>query len=72
MIKEQVEFVFGCFILRDVFDQDIWYYYYEMKCGMEKCGEDFEKNMVIIFVDGKVSMVIGDFELFEDFNMLLD
>ena len=72
MTKEQVEFVLGRPILRDAFDQDTWYYYYEMTRGMEKRGEDFEKNMVITFVDGKVSTVTGDFELSEDFNTPLD
>merc|ERR1711976_313150 len=54
MTKEQVEFVLGRPILRDAFDQDTWYYYYEMKRGMEKRGEDFEKNMVITFNDDRV------------------
>ena len=39
---------------------------------MKKRGEDFQKQMVINFVDNKVTTVEGDFELSEDFNTPLD
>jgi len=72
MTKEQVEFVLGRPILKDAFDKDTWYYYYEMKRGMEKRGEDFEKSLVITFNDDRVETVDSDFELSEDFNTPLE
>ena len=39
---------------------------------MKKRGEDFQKQMVITFEDGKVTSVEGDFELSEEFNTPLD
>lgn len=72
MTKEQVIYVLGRPILKDAFDKDTWYYVYKMKRGMAKRGEDFEKHMVITFVDDRISTVEGDFELSEDFNTPLD
>jgi outer membrane protein assembly factor BamE len=43
-----------------------------MKRGMEKRGKDFQQQLVINFVDNKVTTVEGDFELSEDFNTPLD
>ncbi|MDC8831728.1 outer membrane protein assembly factor BamE [Alteromonas gilva] len=72
MTKEQVEFVLGRPILKDAFDHDTWYYYYEMKRGMSKRGEDFEKSLTVYFVNDKVDNVETDFELSEDFNTPLE
>lgn len=72
MTKEQVIYVLGNPVVQDSFDDDTWYYVYDMKRGMKKRGEDFQKQMVINFVDGKVTTVEGDFELSEDFNTPLD
>lgn len=72
MSKEQVEFVLGKPVVEDSFDHDTWYYLYQMKRGMKKRGEDFRKELVIKFVDGKVSEVVGDFELSEEFSTPLD
>ncbi|WJG08044.1 outer membrane protein assembly factor BamE [Aliiglaciecola sp. LCG003] len=72
MTKEQVVYVLGRPVVQDSFDHNTWYYVYEMKRGMRKRGEDFRKELVIKFVDGKVASVTGDFELSEDFNTPLD
>ena len=72
MTKEQVIYVLGHPVVEDSFDFDTWYYVYDMKRGMEKRGKDFQKRMVINFVDNKVTTVEGDFELSEDFNTPLD
>ncbi|OES34162.1 smpA / OmlA family protein [Alteromonas macleodii] len=72
MTKEQVIYVLGNPVVQDSFDDDTWYYVYDMKRGMKKRGEDFQKQMVINFVDNKVTTVEGDFELSEDFNTPLD
>lgn len=72
MSKEQVIYVLGKPVVEDSFDHDTWYYLYQMKRGMKKRGEDFRKEMKILFVDDKVTEVIGDFELSEDFSTPLD
>ncbi|WP_340680969.1 outer membrane protein assembly factor BamE [Paraglaciecola sp.] len=72
MSKEQVIYVLGKPVVEDSFDHDTWYYLYQMKRGMKKRGEDFRKEMKILFVDGKVTEVVGDFELAEDFTTPLD
>lgn len=72
MTKEQVVYVLGKPVLEDSFDHDTWYYLYQMKRGMKQRGEDFRKELTIIFVDGKITEVTGDFELDEDFNIPLD
>ena len=43
-----------------------------MKRGMEKRGEDFQKQLVLSFNDNKLATAEGDFELSEDFNTPLD
>lgn len=72
MTKEQVIYVLGHPVVEDSFDHDTWYYVYEMKRGMRKRGEDFRKEMILEFKDGKLAEVVGDFELSEDFNVPLD
>ena len=72
MTKEQVIYVLGRPVVEDAFNQDTWYYVYEMKRGMRKRGEDFRKELIIHFSDGKISSVEGDFELSEEFNTPLD
>jgi outer membrane protein assembly factor BamE len=72
MTKEQVIFVLGNPVVEDSFDNNTWYYVYEMKRGMKKRGEDFKKDLIIRFEDGKVAEVTGDFELPEEFNTPLD
>ncbi|MCC2616064.1 outer membrane protein assembly factor BamE [Aestuariibacter halophilus] len=72
MNKEQVTYVLGNPVIQDSFDQDTWYYVYEIKRGMSKRGKDFRKELVISFEDGVLTQVTGDFELSEDFNTPLD
>jgi outer membrane protein assembly factor BamE len=72
MTKEQVVYVLGKPVLEDSFDHDTWYYLYQMKRGMKQRGDDFRKELTIKFVDDKISEVLGDFELDEEFNTPLD
>lgn len=72
MTKEQVIYVLGHPVVEDSFNRDTWYYVYEMKRGMSKRGDDFKKDLIINFTDGKLSKVTGDFDLSEDFNTPLD
>ncbi|GAB54723.1 outer membrane lipoprotein omlA [Glaciecola punicea ACAM 611] len=72
MTKEQVEFVLGNAIVEDSFSSDTWYYIYNMKRGMSKRGEDVRKELILKFVDGKLSSMTGDFEESEEFSTPLD
>ena len=67
MTKEQVVFVLGRPMVQDSFDNDTWYYFYDMKRGMKKRGEDFRREFVVYFEDDKVAKVEGDFDLPESF-----
>jgi outer membrane protein assembly factor BamE len=59
-------------VLEDAFDENTWYYLYQMKRGMKIRGEDFRKELIVSFVEGKITQVTGDFELSEDFAIPLD
>ena len=72
MTKEQVIYVLGRPVVEDSFDKNTWYYVYEMKRGMSVRGEDFKKDLIIDFIDGKLVKVEGDFELSEEFDIPLD
>ncbi|MDT0593966.1 outer membrane protein assembly factor BamE [Glaciecola petra] len=72
MTKEQVIFVLGNPVVQDSFDNDTWYYVYDMKRGMRKRGEDIRKELVITFKDNKIASLDGDFETPEDFNTPLE
>jgi len=68
MTKEQVEFVLGKPVINDLFNQDTWYYVYEIKRGMKGFGEDLRKELVLRFEDNKLISVNGDFDVSEDFD----
>ncbi|WP_026374590.1 outer membrane protein assembly factor BamE [Aestuariibacter salexigens] len=72
MSKEQVVYVLGHPVIEDSFNQDTWYYIYDMKRGMRVRGEDVRKELFIKFDRDKLAAVEGDFELHEDFNIPLD
>ena len=72
MTKEQVIYVLGRPVVEDSFDKNTWYYVYEMKRGMTTRGDDFKKDLIISFEDGKLVKVKGDFELGEEFDTPLD
>nr|WP_136249745.1 outer membrane protein assembly factor BamE [Ningiella ruwaisensis] len=71
MTKEQVRFVLGNPVVEDSFDDDNWYYYYEMKRGMRKRGEDVKKQLVLTFEDDKLVNMKGDFDKPEEFEVPL-
>ncbi|NMH58856.1 outer membrane protein assembly factor BamE [Alteromonas ponticola] len=72
MTKEQVIYVLGRPVVKDSFNHDTWYYVYDMKRGMSKRGEDFQKRLIIQFDDDRIASVEGDFELSEEFDTPLD
>ncbi len=69
MTKEQVQFVLGNPVAENSFDDDIWHYFYALKGGR---GENFEKQLVLNFSNGKLVKMTGDFEMPRDFNIPLD
>ncbi|WP_395342492.1 outer membrane protein assembly factor BamE [Ningiella sp. W23] len=68
MTKEQVRFVLGNPVVEDSFNDDTWYYYYEMKRGMSKRGEDVKKQLILSFDDNKLADIDGDFTKPEEFD----
>lgn len=71
MTKEQVIFVLGNPVVEDSFNDDTWYYYYEMKRGMSKRGEDVKRRLILTFEDNKLLDFEGDFTKSEEFNQPL-
>lgn len=72
MSKEQVRFVLGNPVVQDIFDDNTWYYLYDMKRGMSKRGEDVRKELILRFDNGKLVTLEGDFERPEEFDIPLD
>lgn len=72
MSKEQVKFVLGNPVVADSFDNNTWYYIYDMKRGMSKRGEDIRRELVIHFENGQLKSISGTFEEPEEFNTPLD
>lgn len=72
MSKDQVIYVLGNPVVEDSFNDDTWYYVYDMKRGMRKRGEDFQKQLILTFNNDELVTAEGDFELSEDFDTPLD
>ena len=72
MSKEQVIFVMGRPVIRDTFDNDVFYYVYKLKRGMKSSGEDFRKDLYLHFEGDKLVKMTGDFDEPENFNTPLD
>ncbi|MGZ9898986.1 outer membrane protein assembly factor BamE [Shewanella gaetbuli] len=70
MTKEQAEYILGRPVLRDSFADDTWYYVYHFKSGRD--ASIIHKELIIHFVDDKISRVEGDYELSENFNIPLE
>ncbi|MCL1141774.1 outer membrane protein assembly factor BamE [Shewanella gaetbuli] len=70
MTKEQAEYILGRPVLRDSFADDTWYYVYHFKSGRD--ASIIHKELIIHFVDEKISRVEGDYELSENFNTPLE
>jgi outer membrane protein assembly factor BamE len=72
MTKEQVTFVLGRPVVKDAFNDDTWYYYYEIKRGLSKNGDDLKNQFFIYFEDGKIASVDGDYTVPETFYTPLE
>lgn len=71
MTKEQVMYVMGKPMVRDTFDNDVFYYFYNMKAG-SITEEDFRKEFYVYFENDRVSKVGGDYEVPETFYTPLE
>ena len=69
MSKEQVLYVLGNPVAENSFEDNIWHYYYSLKGGR---GENFQKQLVLTFKEGRLNTMQGDFEVPKDFNIPLD
>ncbi|MEI6893491.1 MAG: outer membrane protein assembly factor BamE [Colwellia sp.] len=67
MTKEQVKFILGSPVVVDSFDNDVWSYVYQFKSGRNK-RFDQKRELIITFVDDKVTSATGDYKLSENFN----
>lgn len=72
MTKEQVVYVLGNPVVQDSFDENTWYYIYDMKRGMKKRGKDIRRELVLVFENNRLSSLDGTFEEPEEFNIPLD
>ena len=72
MTKEQVEFVLGKPVVRDTFDNKVYYYVYDMKRGMKTEQGDYRRDLFLHFEDDKLAKMTGNFEQPEDFNTPLE
>jgi outer membrane protein assembly factor BamE len=66
MTKEQTEYILGRPVLRDSFSDDTWYYVYHFKSGRD--ASITHKELIIHFNGDKISSVVGDYDLSNDFN----
>ena len=71
MTKEQVQYVLGNPVAENSFENDTWHYFYLLKSGK---GEDqnYRKNLVLTFANGRLAKMAGDFEVPKNFNTPLD
>jgi outer membrane protein assembly factor BamE len=57
MTKDQVRFVLGTPLVKDIFHADRWDYVYRYQTGT---GELEERKLAVFFADGKLARVSGD------------
>lgn len=72
MNKEQVTFVLGRPVVQNTFNDDTWYYYYEITRGQSKNGEDLRNEFLVHFEEDKLVRVEGDYEVSDEFNTPLE
>ncbi len=62
MTKRQVEFVLGTPLITDTLNSDQWNYIYTLRAAS---GRSIQKNLNVLFVDGLLSELTGDYTLNE-------
>lgn len=63
MTKRQVEFVLGTPLIADTLNSDQWNYVYTLRAAS---GRAIQKNLNVLFVDGQLSELTGDYKPNED------
>ena len=71
MTKEQVQYVLGNPVAENSFENDTWHYFYLLKSGKGE-AQNYRKNLVLTFANGRLAKMTGDFEVPKDFNTPLD
>ncbi|CAB0149570.1 Outer membrane protein assembly factor BamE [Pseudidiomarina piscicola] len=69
MTKEQVAYVLGVPVAENAFDNDTWYYVFNMESGT---NNDYRRSVTLTFDDGKLANYQGDFDRPENFDTPLD
>ena len=59
MTKRQVEFVLGTPLIADTLNSDQWNYVYTLRAAS---GRAIQKNLNVLFVDGQLSELTGDYK----------
>lgn len=71
MTKEQVVYVIGTPVAENIFDQDVWYYVFNMNSGMSN-EASFQREVKLSFVDGKLASYEGDYDRPKNFDTPLE
>lgn len=71
MTKEQVEYVIGTPVAENAFDQDVWFYVFNMNSGVSQ-SENYQREVKLTFVDGALASYEGDFDRPENFDTPLE
>ena len=66
MNQAQIRFLLGRPLVNDTFDNNVWYYINTFKSG--KTQEVVRQELIVTFVDGKVTDLSGDFDIPPLFN----
>jgi outer membrane protein assembly factor BamE len=69
MSKEQVQYVLGNPVAENSFEDNTWHYFYSLQGGR---GDNFKKQLVLNFQNGKLAKMSGDFDVPKEFNVPLD
>ncbi|RUO65691.1 Beta-barrel assembly machine subunit BamE [Pseudidiomarina planktonica] len=69
MSKEQVQYVLGTPVAKNVFVEDTWHYLYHMNPGK---GDIVRRELIIEFADGQLATLSGDYDTPENFDVPLD
>ena len=63
MTKRQVEFVLGTPLIADTLNSDQWNYVYTLHAAS---GRTIQKNLNVLFIDGRLSEFTGDYKPSEE------
>jgi outer membrane protein assembly factor BamE len=64
-----VQYVLGNPVAENSFEDNTWHYFYSLQGGR---GDNFKKQLVLNFQNGKLAKMSGDFDVPKEFNVPLD